>query len=63
MITKMVCIKNTFDITKDNIYIVQTKTDYFNTFHVLNDKKHWKYYPSDFFEPLRKANLKKILCL
>lgn len=61
MITKMICVCDAVDITKSKVYIVQPKTDYDSVLHVLNDVGHWKYYPNQFFEPLRKMNLKKIL--
>ena len=61
MIVKMVCTCNMVDITNGKVYSVNTKTDYDEVFSVLNDKGHWIYYPEEFFEPLRKNNLKKIL--
>ena len=61
MIVKMVCICNKAFITKGNVYKVETKTDFVKVFSVLSDSGRWLYYPEEFFEPLRKNNLKKIL--
>ena len=61
MITKMVCICDKAFIKNGNVYKVKTKTDYVKVFSVLSDSGRWLYYPEEFFEPLRKNNLKKIL--
>lgn len=61
MIVKMVCICDKAFITKGNVYKVETKTDYVKVFSVLSDSGLWLYYPEEFFEPLRKNNLKKML--
>ena len=62
MTTKMVCICDKAFITKGNVYKVKTKTDYVDVFSVLTNNGSWLYYPEEFFEPLRKNNLKKIIC-
>ncbi len=62
MIVKMVCICDKAFIKNGNVYKVKTKTDYVKVFNVLSDSGRWLYYPEEFFEPLRKNNLKKILC-
>ena len=61
MIVKMVCICSKAFITKGNVYKVETKTDFVKVFSVLSDSGRWLYYTEEFFEPLRKNNLKKIL--
>ena len=61
MIVKMVCICDKAFIKNGNVYKVKTKTDYVKVFSVLSDSGRWLYYPEEFFEPLRKNNLKKIL--
>ena len=61
MIVKMVCTYKMAYITKDKVYKVRTETDYDEVFSVLSDNGTWLYYPEEFFEPLRKNNLKKIL--
>ncbi len=61
MIVKMVCICDKAFIKNGNVYKVETKTDFAKVFSVLSDSGRWLYYPEEFFEPLRKNNLKKIL--
>lgn len=62
MIVKMVCICDKAFIKKDKVYKVRTETGYDEVFSVLSDNGTWLYYPEEFFEPLRKNNLKKIIC-
>lgn len=62
MIVKMVCTRKMAFITKDKVYKVRTETDYDEVFSVFSDNGSWLYYPEEFFEPLRKNNLKKIIC-